>query len=64
MTAEEHKQGWYVLACGCHAYVWEVELLRKLPSDACELCRKCDPPMWAAKVSVLDAMFGGPEYQI
>jgi len=36
MTAEEHAQGWYVLACGEHAYVWRAAIIAALPVDAIE----------------------------
>ena len=38
LTDREHKQGYYVLACGCHAHVMRAELARIVPLDAIEEC--------------------------
>lgn len=38
VTAQEHKQGWLVMSCGCHAYIWRATLLRVVPAEAIEYC--------------------------
>lgn len=38
LTPQELKQGWYAMACGCHAHVFRADLAVRIPVEAIEYC--------------------------
>ncbi len=52
MSFEEHEQGWFALACGCHAFVWRYEVAKTIPLGTYEYCDKCG--LQGVKIEMLE----------